>query len=213
MHHDGALPGSMMARMTSLHEARLDHVFRRIKATGARRVLDLGCGAGSLLSRLVRDEQFEEIVGLEASGQSVLQARDTLSAHLEGAAPRLRFVRGSYAEPQPELRDYDAATMVETIEHVEPGALSRVELAVFGQMRPGVVYITTPNREYNPIYGLGPGEFREQDHKFEWDRERFRRWSAGVARRNGYRVTLGGIGEYDPEFGHPTQTAFFKHVD
>ncbi|MDZ7754750.1 MAG: hypothetical protein U5S82_24635 [Gammaproteobacteria bacterium] len=34
-----------------------------------------------------------------------------------------------------------------------------------------------------------------------------------MARRNGYRVVLGGIGEEDPEFGPPTQTAYFTRLD
>lgn len=203
---------SMMDRMTSLHEARLDHVLQRIKATGARRVLDLGCGSGALVHRLLGDGQFEDVVGLEASGQALVEARALLSGHLEEPSPRLRFVRGSYTEPQDSLAGYEAAAMVETIEHVKPGALSSVESSVFGQMRPGWLLMTTPNREYNPLFGLAPDQLREQDHKFEWDRAKFRQWARGVARRNGYRVTFGGIGEPDAELGCPTQTATFQRL-
>lgn len=201
---------STMTQMTSLHEVRLDHVYQRIKSTGARRVLDLGCGSGSLLLRLAADDQFTDIVGLEASSQSLVQARNMLANHLDGTSRRLRLVCGSYAEPQTTLVGYDAAAMVETIEHVKPEALSTVERAVFGQLHPGVVYMTTPNREYNPLFDLGPDEFREEDHKFEWDRAKFRRWATGVAKRNAYKVIFGGIGDYHPELGHPTQTAFFE---
>ncbi|WP_217632014.1 methyltransferase [Thiohalomonas denitrificans] len=199
--------------MTSLHEARLDHAYHRIKATGASRILDLGCGSGALLHHLVRDEQFEDIVGIETSGHALLQARDNLSDYLQGTSTRLRLIRGSYADSQTALTGFDAAAMVETIEHVKPGALSGVERSVFGQIRPGVVFMTTPNREYNPLFGLAPGEFREQDHQFEWDRAKFRSWVAGVACRNGYRVTVGGFGDYHPDVGHPTQTAFFERLD
>lgn len=203
---------SMMTQMTSLHEARLDHVFQRIKATGAKRILDLGCGSGSLLYRLLRDDQFVEIVGLEASGQSLLQARNMLADYLQSQPSRLRLVAGSYADPQTLLSGYDAATMVETIEHVRPEVLSNVERVVFGQMRPGLLYMTTPNREYNPLFDLAPGELREEDHKFEWDRAKFCRWATGVAQRNAYRVSFGGIGDFHPEFGQPTQTAFFERL-
>ncbi|WP_440997422.1 methyltransferase domain-containing protein [Arhodomonas sp. SL1] len=198
--------------MTPLHETRLEHVHRCIKATGARRVLDLGCGSGALMHRLARDRQFEEVVGLEASGQALAQARAALSDFLNGATG-VRLARGSYAEPQPSLTGYEAAAMVETIEHVHPGDLSRVEECVFGRIRPGWLFMTTPNGEYNPLLGLGPGEFREPDHCFEWDRTRFRRWARGVARRNGYRVSFSGIGEQDPELGPPTQMATFRHLD
>ncbi|MFP4610523.1 MAG: methyltransferase [Thiohalophilus sp.] len=199
--------------MTPLHDTRLDQVLRRLKGSGARRVLDLGCGSGHLLYRLAGERQFEQIVGLESCSQSLLRARELLSTYLHDVPGRLCLINGSYAESQPGLGDYDAAAMVETIEHLKPGALSAAEQVVFAQMRPRVVYLTTPNREYNPLYGLYPGEFREPDHEFERDRARFRHWSQGVARRNGYRVALGGIGEADPEFGQPTQTAYFTRLD
>ncbi|MFO8024557.1 methyltransferase domain-containing protein [Thiohalophilus sp.] len=202
-------PASMMAGMTPLHETRLDQVLRRLKGSGARRVLDLGCGAGHLLYRLARERQFEAIVGLESCTHSLLLARNLLSGYLDDASQRLSLISSSYTEAQPSLCGYDAAAMVETIEHLKPGALSAAEQVVFGQMRPRVVYVTTPNREYNSLYGLSPGQLREADHEFEWDRDRFCLWSQGIARRNGYRVMMGGIGDHDPEFGQPTQTAFF----
>ncbi len=204
---------SMMGRMTPLHETRLDQVLRRLKGSGARRVLDLGCGSGHLLYRLAGEPQFEQIVGLENCARSLRQARELLADHLQGDLPRLDLINGSYTVSQHTLGGYDAAAMVETIEHLKPGALSAAEQVVFGQMRPGVVYLTTPNREYNPLFGLRPGAFREPDHEFEWDRGKFRNWVKGVAQRNSYRVTLGGIGEADPEFGQPTQTAYFTRLD
>lgn len=202
-----------MTQMTSLHEERLDFVFRTIKATGAKRVLDLGCGSGSLLYRLLADGQFDHVTGLEDSGISLRQARSVLADYLAEEPPRVQLIRGSYAESNPALVDYEAAAMVETIEHVIPEQLSRVERAVFGEYRPGCLFMTTPNREYNPLFDLAPGEFREEDHKFEWDRLKFQRWARGVAQRNGYDVHFGGIGEFVPDFGHPTQTAFFTRID
>ena len=203
----------MMTQMTSLHEERLDLVLRRLKATGARRVLDLGCGSGSLLHRLLADPQFEEVVGLEDSGLSLREARGILAPYLEQTPSRIRLIRGSYAERNSALTGFEAAAMVETIEHVWPAQLSRVELAVFGQYRPGCLFMTTPNREYNPLFDLAPGEFREDDHKFEWDRVKFQRWARGVADRNDYTVEFGGIGDFEPGVGHPTQTAFFTRRD
>ncbi|MEX2470189.1 MAG: methyltransferase [Pseudohongiellaceae bacterium] len=203
----------MMERITALHEIRLDRVLQWLRASGARRVLDLGCGSGMLLHRLATEEQLEQIVGLENCPRSLAKARQLLAEHPRAPFAQLQLINGSYTEPQPTLADYDAAVMVETIEHIEPGQLSAVERAVFGQMRPRMVYLTTPNREYNPLYGLHPDELRDPDHKFEWNRARFSQWAQGVARRNGYRVTLGGIGEEDPEFGPPTQTAYFSRLD
>lgn len=209
MFNAGQSDDGMMTQMTSLHEERLDFVFRKLKATGARRVLDLGCGSGSLLYRLLADEQFEEVVGLEESGLSLREARSILTTFLEEDPCRIKLIRGSYAEKNPALAGFEAAAMVETIEHVRPEQLSKVELAVFGQYRPGCLFMTTPNREYNPLLGQAPGEFRDPDHKFEWDRAKFQRWARGLADRNGYTVEFGGIGEFVADAGHPTQTAFF----
>lgn len=202
-----------MTQMTSLHETRLDRVAAVLKATGARQVLDLGCGSGSLLYRLLAEPQFAEVVGLEQSGLSLAQARTMLEAFLEAPAPRLTLLRGSYADKNPRLVNFEAAAMVETIEHVYPRELSRVELTVFGHYRPGMLYMTTPNSEYNPLFDLSPGEFREPDHKFEWDRAKFQHWARGVARRNGYRVAFSGIGDSHPELGEPTQAAHFTRLD
>lgn len=198
-----AVPGT-----SPLHEERLDRVHRLIQQSGARRVLDLGCGSGALLVRLLNDPQFSSLVGLESSGVGLAVARNMFADSL--ASGRLRLVAGSYADPQPALTGFDMAAMVETIEHVRPNDLSRVEQSVFGQMRPRRLIMTTPNREYNPLLGLAPGEFREPDHKFEWDRQKFMQWSRGVASRHGYVVRFAGIGEADPELGAPTQTATFS---
>ncbi|MCG6658173.1 methyltransferase domain-containing protein [Halomonas campisalis] len=193
-----------------LHQERLRCVAGMLVASGARRVLDLGCGTGTLLQYLLREPQFERLVGLELSGELLAQAKLRLAAPGAAVAARLELICGSYAERHPRLTGFEAAAMVETIEHVPPEALSRVERAVFDGLRPGLLVMTTPNREFNPLFGLAPGEFREPDHKFEWDRARFRDWARGVARRNGYRVALSGIGEWHPRLGQPTQLARFS---
>ncbi|RDB42812.1 methyltransferase domain-containing protein [Halomonas sp. DQ26W] len=192
-----------------LHQERLRCVAGLLRGSGARRVLDLGCGSGGLLQYLLRDPQFEKVAGLELSGELLAQAKmrfETLPADLRS---RLELICGSYTDPPDHLVGFDAGAMVETIEHVQPTSLSRVEHAIFAGLRPGLLVLTTPNREFNSLYGLAPGEFREPDHKFEWDRARFAAWASGVARRNGYRVRLSGIGEWHPALGQPTQLAQF----
>ncbi|SEL01484.1 methyltransferase domain-containing protein [Halomonas daqiaonensis] len=192
-----------------LHQERLQRVMSLIRASGARRVLDLGCGSGGLLQYLLRDPQFERVVGLELSGELLAQAKLRLEDLPAARAGRLELVCGSYSDVHSALVGFEAAAMVETIEHVPPEALSRVERAVFAGLRPQLLVMTTPNHEYNPLFDMGPGEYRDPDHKFEWDRARFRDWALGVARRNGYRVRFSGIGEMDAHLGQPTQVASF----
>ena len=215
--HSSANVGHM-TQMPMLHEERLDRATALLKATGARTVLDLGCGSGSLIARLLNDPQFEQVTGLEQSGQSLQQARQMFAGYLDHSPERLRLIRGSYTQldgtdHSADLAGFDTAAMIETVEHVPPEQLSLVERTVFGGFQPGCLLMTTPNREYNSLFGLAPGEFREPDHKFEWDRPRFQKWARGVAQRNGYQVTFGGIGDYADDVGHPTQTAMFTRLN
>ena len=103
--------------------------------------------------------------------------------------------------------------MVETIEHIAPTHLSRLEHWVFSQVQPSTVIITTPNQDYNVLYGMSPGQMREPGHRFEWSRAKFRQWACGVAMRHGYALQLSGIGEEDPCLGSPTQAARFQKYD
>lgn len=195
--------------VTELHDQRLAAVLRALRRTGARSILDLGCGAGALLARLVREPQFERITGVERSTISLRQASEALRLHGAEAQQRVALVHGSYEERNEQLRAHDAATLIETIEHNPPGRLSVIEDTIFGWYRPSVVIVTTPNREYNVLYGLSDGVLREPDHRFEWGRSKFRSWATRVARRHGYRVSFQGIGERDPELGCPTQMGVF----
>ncbi|WP_088329309.1 methyltransferase domain-containing protein [Lacimicrobium sp. SS2-24] len=205
---------------SALHEIRLNKVFALVKASGATNVLDLGCGSGSFLWKLMQDPQFVSVVGLEQCGESLRQARNKLQDFLNdkpvrekntvSQKDRLSLICGSYTEPPPGLNAFQMAVMLETIEHVVPGQLSVVEHQVFALLRPAQLILTTPNREYNCLYGLQPGEYRDPDHKFEWDRARFRQWSRGVATRNGYKVRFLGVGDEHPELGPPSQVAWFE---
>lgn len=193
-----------------LQEQRLDLVTRLLVRSGARSVIDLGCGEGDLLLRLADEPSLDRIVGVDIHAPSLAIAERRLAPWSDTRRFTLR--RASFAEPDPELAGIDAATLVETIEHIDPGRLSPVERAVFGVLRPPTVVVTTPNCEYNVHYGLAPGEFRHPDHRFEWTRARFQQWATGIARRNGYRVTFLGVGLADPHRGPPTQLAHFTQA-
>lgn len=199
--------------MIDLHEERLEVTLRTLINSGARSVLDLGCGIGLLLEHLVRESQFESIVGVDTCGASLWQAHEALREHLESPPGRLSIVSGSYTERNPDLQNFDACAMVETIEHIDPGMLASVEQTVFGYYRPKTLVMTTPNADFNPNYGLAPHQFRKADHRFEWERAKFRAWTSGVAKRHRYVVRYGGIGEIDPLLGQPTQMALFTLQD
>jgi 3' terminal RNA ribose 2'-O-methyltransferase Hen1 len=198
--------------MQDFHELRLDTVLRELLRCGARSVLDLGCGGGELLLRLAREAQFCRIVGMDISVDVLRAARELLQAEPGALAERVELVEASFAVSDARFAGFDAAALVETIEHIDAHRLSSVERAVFGSFRPATVVITTPNSEYNPIHGAPAGSFRHPDHRFEWPRAKFRDWARGVAGRNGYRAAFGDIGEPDPDLGSPTQMAVLSRA-
>jgi len=198
--------------MQDFHGLRLDSVLQELLRCGARSVLDLGCGGGELLLRLAREAQFCRIVGMDISAGVLRAARELLQAEPGALAQRVELVEASFAVPDARFAGFDAAALVETIEHIDAHRLSAVERAVFGSFRPATVVITTPNSEYNPIHGAPAGSFRHPDHRFEWPRAKFRDWARGVAGRNGYRAAFGDIGEPDPDLGSPTQMAVLSRA-
>jgi small RNA 2'-O-methyltransferase len=194
-----------------LHDERLETVLAALLASGARTVLDLGCGSGALLRRLLAEAQFTRIVGVDSSARALLRADHDLQAMGDDPG-RCSLEHASFADPEERWVGFDAAAMVETLEHVAPAQLSCVERAVFAVLRPTIVVITTPNREYNVRYGLAEGEFRHPDHKFEWGRSRFRAWANGVGERNGYQVAFHDVGAIDALLGSPTQMGIFRRT-
>ncbi|HET9462494.1 MAG TPA: methyltransferase domain-containing protein [Thiobacillus sp.] len=194
---------------SALHKERLDAVVRHLLDSGAARVLDLGCGPGELLQRLAQQPQFTCIIGIDIDARVLGAARSALGLGLPHPAGRIHVRYGSFEEADPELVGFDAAALVETIEHIDPGRLPRVERAVFGSMRPRTVLVTTPNQEFNVLHGMAPGKRRHPGHRFEWNRATFRQWAQGVAQRNGYAVSFTDIGANDPVRGSSTQMARF----
>jgi len=198
-----------------LHDRRLDLVAEVLHDAGAKRVVDLGCGDGKLLQRLLADRQFEEIVGMDVDSRSLEIARERLN--LDRMAPkqreRIRLLHGSLLYRDRRLAGWDAAALVEVIEHLDPPRLAAFERVVFEFAHPDTVVITTPNREYNVRWpSLPAGRFRHRDHRFEWTRAEFQRWAEGVAARFGYAVRLLPVGEEDAEVGAPSQMGIFTRI-
>ncbi|MGC4894442.1 3' terminal RNA ribose 2'-O-methyltransferase Hen1 [Micromonospora sp. DT31] len=200
----------------SLAVRRREAVLAALRDSGASRVLDLGCGGGALLSALVADRRFTEVVGVDVADRSLgLAARRLRLDRLpERQRDRIRLWQSALTYRDDRLRGYDAAVLMEVIEHLDPPRLPALEDAVFGHARPGTVVVSTPNVEYNVRYeGLGPGRFRHADHRFEWTRAEFAAWVRRVSAAHGYTATIGGVGDDDPEVGAPTQLAVLTRDD
>ncbi|MEH0970075.1 3' terminal RNA ribose 2'-O-methyltransferase Hen1 [Micromonospora sp. CPCC 205546] len=200
--------GPTTARRASLAARRREAVLGALVEAGAGRVLDLGCGGGALLAALVGDRRFTEIVGTDVSTHALTLAarRLRLDRLPERQRGRIRLWQSALTYRDDRLCGYDAAVLMEVIEHVDPPRLPALEDAVLGHARPATVVVTTPNAEYNVRYeGLPAGRFRHADHRFEWTRAEFAAWVERVCATYGYAAAIGGVGDDDPEFGAPTQ--------
>ncbi|MGH2442658.1 MAG: 3' terminal RNA ribose 2'-O-methyltransferase Hen1 [Chloroflexota bacterium] len=196
----------------SLGEQRLAAVLAELRKAGAATVIDLGCGEGRLLRSMLKEGQFKHIVGLDVSHRALERAARLL--HFddmpEPQRRRISLLHGSLTYRDQRMENFDAATVVEVIEHLDPNRLAAFERVLFEFARPGTVILTTPNAEHNVLWETLPaGEFRHPDHRFEWNREVFRTWSSSICERFGYTVQYLPVGPEHPTSGPPTQMAVF----
>jgi 3' terminal RNA ribose 2'-O-methyltransferase Hen1 len=202
-----------LERAMTLHTQRLNLVATKLKDLGARSVVDLGCGEGKLLRRLLADRAFDRIAGMDVSHRSleIAAARLKLDTMPERQRQRIQVFQGSLLYRDKRLAGFDAAALVEVIEHLDPPRLAALERVLFEFARPHHVLITTPNREYNALFPTLPaGELRHGDHRFEWTRAEFREWGEGAAARFGYEVRFEPVGPLDESAGAPSQLAVFS---
>ncbi|WP_120006748.1 3' terminal RNA ribose 2'-O-methyltransferase Hen1 [Nesterenkonia muleiensis] len=198
---------------TPLNVQRQQAVLDVLRELGVHRVIDLGCGPGALLARLVEDPIFTTIAGCDVSTAALRQAGRTL--HLDRMSDqqrqRIELFQAALTYADERLGGYDAAILMEVIEHVDLPRLPALEKVVFGTACPASVVVTTPNREFNVVYG-GQVRLRHRDHRFEWTRGEFSQWVRRVGDTYGYAAEIRGVGEHLEELGSPTQMAVFTRA-
>jgi 3' terminal RNA ribose 2'-O-methyltransferase Hen1 len=197
----------------SLNEQRLGAVMAVVKSCGARTVVDLGCGEGRLLQAFLKERQFDRIVGMDVSYRSLEIAKERLNLDRlpEMQRQRIQLLHGSLMYRDQRLSGFDAAVVMEVVEHLDAPRLAAFERVLFEAARPGTAILTTPNVEYNVKWeSLPAGQFRHKDHRFEWTRAQFESWAGGVAGHFGYQARFLPIGPEDSVVGAPTQMAILS---
>ena len=202
-------------RPLGLHEQRIGTVLSILRGVGAKSVLDLGCGEGKLLRHLIGDPQFERVLGMDVSWRSIEIANERLKLNQLGEKQRARveLIQGSLMYRDRRLEGFDAAAVVEVIEHLDALRLAAFERVVFEYAKPETVVVTTPNIQYNSLFPTLPaGKLRHRDHRFEWTRAEFFRWAESIAGKFGYRVRVQPVGPEDEALGAPTQMGIFTRT-
>lgn len=195
------------------HTQRLKAALEVLKESGATKVLDLGCGEGRLLKLLLQEKQFKHILGMDVSYRVLELAKEKLHWQRLPAMQRerLRLIHGSLMYRDQRLAGYDAAAVVEVIEHLDAPRLAAFERVLFEFAHPETVVLTTPNAEYNVQFETLPaGHFRHHDHRFEWTRAEFKNWANAIAERFGYTVRIMPIGSEDTAVGAISQMGVFS---
>ncbi|NYG57837.1 3' terminal RNA ribose 2'-O-methyltransferase Hen1 [Nocardioides daedukensis] len=197
-----------------LNAQRHDAVHQVLLELGARSVIDMGCGPGHFLDRLIKTASFSRIAGSDVSTRSLQYAARRLHVDRmsERQAERVQLFQGALTYEDERYAGFDAAVLMEVVEHVDPPRLEALERVVFGATKPGAVIVTTPNGEYNVLYE-GLVGMRHPDHRFEWTRAEFAHWSDHVASTYSYAVERRGIGDLDDTLGTPTQMAIFTRKE
>jgi 3' terminal RNA ribose 2'-O-methyltransferase Hen1 len=195
-----------LAVKPNLNAQRLEAVVGVLKDCDARRVIDIGCGEGNLLRLLVKERQFVQITGVDVSHASLERIKQKMNLESD----RVQLLHGSVTYKDERFAGYDAACVIEVIEHLDIPRLAAFERVLFEYAKPRVVVLTTPNREYNALYeGLAEGNLRHGDHRFEWTRAEFQNWAQSTANKFNYAVRFSEIGDTDAVHGAPTQMGVF----
>jgi 3' terminal RNA ribose 2'-O-methyltransferase Hen1 len=198
----------------SLNQQRMETVVATLKTNGVQRIVDLGCGEGKLLKLLLKEPTFQEILGMDVTYRALEIAQERVLAKLPNHQKgRLQLIQGSLNYRDARIAGYDAATVIEVIEHLELDRLKAFERVLFEFAQPRIAIVTTPNVEYNVKFEQLPaGKLRHPDHRFEWTRSEFHNWAQSISDRYKYMVKFGSIGSIDPVVGSPTQMAIFTAI-
>ena len=194
------------SRARSLNAQRLETVVTVLRS-GARRVLDLGCGAGSSLDAPAgpKSNVFSgrRLVPVARDGAAAIHLDEMAPGNGAGEAhPRLAHVS------RPRLEGFDAAAVGRGDRAYRSALASGFERVLFGYAHPGSVIVTTPERRYNVRFDGFPSASCATATTDSSGRGRVRRLGAAVADLNGYASSCRGSAR-GRRVGQPTQMAVF----
>ena len=182
---------SELEKQINLSQMRTEWFVARVQASGAKSVVDAGCGAGRLAEALSK----AGVLNISAFDCHAKAVR-TAGYHLENKA-EVFFSSLMYRDDR--LLGKDAICLQEVVEHMPEFQLGRALDLIFGTYKPKTVLMTTPNRDFNKYFGMAEGAFRHWDHKFEFSEAEAAKFCAEIERKYGYTCGISPIGQgYEP---------------
>ena len=174
-------------RKIRLHDRRHATILASLQGQVPRRIVDLGCGDGSLTAQLLEAFPDAEVVGVEA-GERIQRA---VRKHRN----RVRLIHDNLMALYLEKADLEPDVMVmsEVIEHLIADDRELVMRQIARMWRPQLFVLTTPNIEYNPVFGMPAGVLRHWDHKIEYTAEDLRREVIQPLEDGGYSVFVAPV--------------------
>ncbi|MCM3003628.1 3' terminal RNA ribose 2'-O-methyltransferase Hen1 [Priestia koreensis] len=197
-----------------LNEQRYEKIIQVIQSLEAHQhIVDFGSGEGKLSVQLGFVEGVKEILAVEPSQRSILQARHRFEkASAEEGFLLPTSITGSLFYYDERFMKKDVMILCEVIEHIDEHRLPKVMDTILHHYQPRTLIVTTPNADYNSVYNLGK-DYRHDDHRFEWSRDEFTQWCDTQNHQNNYQLSFNGIGTKHEEYGTPTQMCIFTRKE
>jgi len=206
---------------------------RRKTPCRVKKVLDIGCGEGKLLTYLLSlDMGIKKLIGVDIDVTSLEKAKNEIT-NLIKLIKIERKNLGQYTTKirkridislyhanllqknlyfQRKFSNFDLITFIEVIEHIPLNDAETCLDVLLGLYKPKFLVVTTPNKDYNVVFGMNDTQVRYYDHKFEWTKQQFNQICKKFSHKYGYNIEFDGVGYFNELYGFSTQICYFSKI-
>ncbi|WP_254842694.1 3' terminal RNA ribose 2'-O-methyltransferase Hen1 [Bacillus sp. MRMR6] len=197
-----------------LNDLRYEAILELIRTLPEKdSIVDLGAGEGKLSVQLGFLKGVTEILSIEPSNKARIKAIERFEqVNAKEGYVEPQSLAGSLFYFDSRLQNKDIIILCEVIEHIDEDRLPKIFDTILNDYRPKTLIVTTPNQEYNVLYEMEEN-MRHDDHRFEWTRAEFVQKVKEWTLNSPYQISIQGIGEEHPAYGHPTQMAIFRREE
>ena len=175
----------------------------------ARHVItDVGCGTGALIGHVAAGVLRYHAIDIDSRALASAKSRFAHLRHVAYHASLDAYLKSLAKGPdQSILRNAGnesssgdhMVVCTEVVEHMPVAAATVLVQQLCTRLHFSALVVTTPDRRFNPLYALGPGQMRHPDHDWEMTGPEFEAWirEKVLAEVNGdgrFTVAFGGMG-------------------